>query len=580
MHGNHSPLALRIIALLIVILLFYQGMRIGSKIEINVTIHKGESSNAKLRGDSRSPLISIQHVDESDAGGLASSAIDNVSSTQLVNIDDMIPDCAQNVFITLHNDKSSSEPSCRGMLIRDDIILTTRECSRDTYRFGWPVLSAVPHTILNNKLDQVLNREETLLGFLKVEDADEHYYFIDESYYRTRMFLSLKSTTGTDDDGKDAAVIITCDADDEHKPIAHNFPAKGGREMIPLHELYGVVPDDILWEHIDLYTAPTLKLKHERWWRKAIRINEDEDYIKAKFSEYRGPPGSVSIPDAHFEFVGKAAALCEALDPRGHRRGECFNHYYTLWREEQPFSGMHFFDWLDHGDGKHILETNFYNLREHDPAAFKPWEKDMKCMKKTFDEKTVHYFNDNEKAFHEVYVKQSDDGTKLVFRYKNNDEIVPDSDMDDPHLYMWDLDKKFYIVDKRWNEEKFGTVKHTSVFRGMPALSAGKAYFDKDGVWGINFSSGHYVSRRVLCSFFAHNMCKTLHSLLLLQRPDIQALAMMYQWAKDKGFNTTSLHWVGRESWSEVSSAELSLLFLVHLDVHKLTLVTRRTGML
>ena len=59
-------------------------------------------------------------------------------------------------------------------------------------------------------------------------------------------------------------------------------------------------------------------------------------------------------------------------------------------------------------------------------------------------------------------------------------------------------------------------------------------------------------------------MCKTLHSLFLLQRPDIQAAAMMYQWAKDQGFNTTSLHWVGRESWSEVSR-ELSLLFLIHL---------------
>jgi len=54
---------------------------------------------------------------------------------------------------------------------------------------------------------------------------------------------------------------------------------------------------------------------------------------------------------------------------------------------------------------------------------------------------------------------------------------------------------------------------------------------------------------------------------------------MMYQWAKDEGFNTTSLHWVGRESWSEVSR-ELSLLFLFHLGVHKLTLITCLAGML
>ena len=267
MPNNNSPIAaLRLIAIFTVTFLFYQGMRLGSRIEINVTIHKGESSNAKLRGDSRSPLISpVQHdVNDSDAGGpSSSSAIDNVSSAQQhtipMNIDDMIPDCAQDVFITLqHNDTESSEPPrCRGMLIRDDIILTTRECSRDTFRFGGrPVLSAVPHTILNNK------DPSSRLGFLKVEDAIEHYFFIDQSYYRTRMFLSLKSatTTVTVDDGKDVAVF-TCDVDDENKPIVHNFPAKGGREMIPIHELYGVLPDDIFWEHTDLYTAPTLKFK-------------------------------------------------------------------------------------------------------------------------------------------------------------------------------------------------------------------------------------------------------------------------------------------------------------------------------
>ena len=146
-------------------------------------------------------------------------------------------------------------------------------------------------------------------------------------------------------------------------------------------------------------------------------------------------------------------------------------------------------------------------------------------------EKTVHYFNEHEKQFHEVYVTQSKDGTQLIWRYKNNNELVPESDIDDPHLYMWDLDKKFYIVDKRWNEEKFGEVKHTGIMNGMPALSGGEAYFGKNGVlWGINFSSGHY-------------------------RPDIQAIAMMYQWMEERGYNTTALHWVGSLSdgwvWSE-----------------------------
>ena len=37
--------------------------------------------------------------------------------------------------------------------------------------------------------------------------------------------------------------------------------------------------------------------------------------------------------------------------------------------------------------------------------------------------------------------------------------------------------------------------------------------------------------------------------------PDIQAIAMMYQWMEERGYNTTALHWVGSLSdgwvWSE-----------------------------
>ena len=106
---------------------------------------------------------------------------------------------------------------------------------------------------------------------------------------------------------------------------------------------------------------------------------------------------------------------------------------------------------------------------------------------------------------------------------------MPKSDPKDPHLYIWDLNGTFYIVDDSWDWRRYGEIKHTSVVAGGPALSAGKAYFGERGtVWGINFSSGHY-------------------------KPGIQAAAMMYQWMKDRKFNTTALHWVGREHWSNSS---------------------------
>ena len=187
---------------------------------------------------------------------------------------------------------------------------------------------------------------------------------------------------------------------------------------------------------------------------------------------YNGPPGSVSIQSAHIDekFYKQAAAILEVLDPRGHRqsgakpKGDCGAMYYKLYREETPFSGAHYFDWLDYGRGRYILRH------------------DKNCNKKKFNKKTVHYFNDEARNLHEVYVKPNDDNTQLIWRYKLHDELVPESDKDDPHMYMWALDEKLYIVDdKRWNNKKYGEPKHTGIVAGMPALSGGRIYIGKGG---------------------------------------------------------------------------------------------------
>merc|ERR1719253_1147844 len=114
----------------------------------------------------------------------------------------------------------------------------------------------------------------------------------------------------------------------------------------------------------------------------------------------------------------------------------------------------------------------------------------------------------------------SEDGTRVVARYRHDDSPVPPSGIDmeyidesNPHLYMWDLNGTWYIVDdKTWDEQKYGIVKHTGPLAGMPGLAAGKMHFGKGGeIWGINFSSGHY-------------------------RPRIQAVTMMHMWFRDMGY--------------------------------------------
>ena len=350
-----------------------------------------------------------------------------------------------------------------------------------------------------------------LLGFFKA-NAPRHYYFINEPIMRTRMFLSEESSPGIDG-FEDGAVVMTCDG---RKPIAHNFPING--ELIPLGHLSKVVPDDILWKERDIDTAPMLTDDHSRWYARAVTKKEEVNKIKILLESYAGPPGSVSIPKAHEAgFVSQVGGLCEAIDPRGHRLQNCFKNYYYRWQEASKFSGQHFFDWLDFGEGRFLMERN--KTEEMLIHA----ETDADCLRKDFDHAKVHYFDDEERSEHEVYLAK--EGGEIRARYRRTDEDVAPNGAEEYHLYVWDLEKRLYVVDDDTMDRRLGGIKHTAVLAGRPALSAGNAYFGKKGrLVGLDFSSGHY-------------------------RPGYPALSMMHLWAKDEGLNATSLTWWGRESW-------------------------------
>lgn len=169
------------------------------------------------------------------------------------------------------------------------------------------------------------------------------------------MFLSLRSHPDVirevaDDDAyyasekKSSSSIIspyiTCKG---YRPIVHNFPLPNG-EMVPIGEellTVGLLPDDILWEHTDLDTAPALKNADtkERWWSKAITLEEGEAEFQEYFDrpEIKGPEGSLSIVRAHRGFIGQASGIAESFDPRGHRGEVCFFNYLVRWREQTPF---------------------------------------------------------------------------------------------------------------------------------------------------------------------------------------------------------------------------------------------------
>jgi len=263
----------------------------------------------------------------------------------------------------------------------------------------------------------------------------------------------------------------------------------------------------------------------------------------------------------------------------------CFPNYYSRYLQEVPFSGESFFDWLDFGSGKDILEKPLNQsewakevTRIDEPITTPPsvsptttfpptvspptvsptttfpptlaytyaptsltpvrgykngmgfletmkW--DAGCNKKHFTRDKCIYFEDWRRINHEIEIAPSNDGNNLIARYKVDGKLLPNSKEDEPHTYVWALDKKWYVVDDSWDKDLLGTIKHTSLLAAKPALSAGRIYMGDNGlIWGIDFSSGHY-------------------------RPEVAALGIMYQWMKNLQFNLTALHWLGREQWVE-----------------------------
>ena len=82
------------------------------------------------------------HIRGGGSSGGTSISFDRQKDIIDFNVDPL-PRYAQDVIISLHNVEGSEgggkgEKLCKGLLIRDDIILTSKECSTSSYVFDFP----------------------------------------------------------------------------------------------------------------------------------------------------------------------------------------------------------------------------------------------------------------------------------------------------------------------------------------------------------------------------------------------------------------------------------------------------------
>lgn len=190
------------------------------------------------------------------------------------------------MFIALHKEEEevvgvNSSTTCLGILIRDDIIITSKECSKYNYTFDFPdmgssssIHTAIPHS--STKKDTIINSSR--LGFLKA-NTPYHRHFIGRPVRRNRVFLSRESKPQASNRTANGRAALVMECDDENRPILHNYPIYNEKnmkyEMIPIRQLEGVVSDDILWEHEKMNTTMSVG-SNSTWWNRKISLEEEE----------------------------------------------------------------------------------------------------------------------------------------------------------------------------------------------------------------------------------------------------------------------------------------------------------------
>ena len=282
---------------------FYQlGMFLGNNIVI--AAGGGGASDEEIMITSNSDDMVVVH-----AHHFIQKASDDKATRGSPFGNGVVPKCAKYVFVSLyktdkdeqHDDgggfgaNNNEDYYCLGLILKDDIILTSNDCSKSNFTLDFPGIDgeveAYPHAELNSKKKQQQQEEEEeeenddilmidqRLGFLKA-NTPPHYIFADQPIQRNRMFLSTKP---------DKTVVAKCQ--NLTKPVVHNFPLNDGT-LVPLGHLERVLSDyDMLWEEDAILDNAYMLEDHkgDRWWTRRVSLREEEHrYLKPYFEEYEG----------------------------------------------------------------------------------------------------------------------------------------------------------------------------------------------------------------------------------------------------------------------------------------------------
>lgn len=334
------------------------------------------------------------------------------------------------------------EENCSGLLVRDDLILSSAYCAAQVRTVEIP--DAKNKTAAHIATHYVGPHP---IGIVRVDLPNHHH---NSGMPRKRLFLGSDLSEGPS--------RLYCR---DGRPVASAVPLNATIwvPVSPLRPYLG----DAFWDG-DLDSTAELTNGIRRWYtikQSNTTLVKAIDDLKYK---WLGGPGSVDIyhPDNY-------GPLLEAEDPRGNRYHVCFELWWTHWLYENPFSGIPFFDWLDFGPGRTALPIPIDPINGTvDPGIYRDryWKWFQTCVKSHFNNKKIRYFTEEESAQYAVDLKPYKDGRMVRMTYHESGKPV--ENLENDLLWVWGLDRKLYVV------EDGHQIGHTSHIASRPALAAGE----------------------------------------------------------------------------------------------------------
>lgn len=169
-------------------------------------------------------------------------------------------------------------------------------------------------------------------------------------------------------------------------------------------------------------------------------------------------------------------ALVEAEDPKL-RNYVSLKEYFKVWKNQEPFSGEPFYQWLDFGSGR-SLPSESYDRAEIEEDYCEAMDDAARAKAVVIPQIKIEPPSDDDDA------DSSEETVDIFLRYEQADLPVEGGYL----LFVWGLDEKLYVYPSGGTQ-----FHHIGFFRAMPVRLAGEVYVGTHGkleeIWN---DSGHY----------------------------------------------------------------------------------------